>query len=154
MSLITFAEKELDMIGMTADGEEMNVAMRKHILHMIQEFADEGHSGFSANYAIGCLTKLLKFEPLSPLTGEDDEWTEIAEDQAIGGKLWQNKRCGRVFKDSEKAYDVDGKVFWEWHTREDGVKVKNYFTSGDSRVNITFPYVPVTEYVEATKSNE
>ena len=152
MSLQVFAEQELDLIGMTADSDEMNVAMRKHILHMIKEFADEGHSGFSANYAIGCLTKLLKFEPLSPLTGEDDEWTEIAEDQAIGGKLWQNKRCGRVFKDSQRAYDVDGKIFWEWHTREDGTKVKTYYTSADSRVDITFPYVPVSEYVERASS--
>lgn len=154
MSLTKFAENELDLIGMTEDGDEMNAAMRKHILHMVKEFADEGHSGFSANYALGCLTKLLKFEPLSPLTGEDDEWNEIAEDQTIGGKLWQNRRCGRVFKDASGAYDVDGKVFWEWRTREDGTRTKDYFTSRDSRTEVTFPYVPTTVYEEREPTND
>jgi hypothetical protein len=36
MSFISFAESELDRIGMTADSDdEMNVAMREHILRMI-----------------------------------------------------------------------------------------------------------------------
>ena len=46
---------------------------------MMQEFANEGHSGFSASYAISILTKLMDFKPLSPLTGEDDEWNNISE---------------------------------------------------------------------------
>ena len=74
-SLVSYAEKELDRIGMT-EGDEYNGAMRKHILHMVKEFAGEGHSGFSASYALQCLKNLLSFKPLSPLTGEDDEWSE------------------------------------------------------------------------------
>ena len=58
MSLVSYAESELDRIGMTDDGD-MNGMMRKHLLHMVKEFADEGHSGFSASYALQCLKKLL-----------------------------------------------------------------------------------------------
>ena len=77
-NLLSHAMDELDRIGMTEDStDEMNVMMRKHVLHMMQEFANEGHSGFSASYAIGILTKLLDFKPLSPLTGEDDEWVDV-----------------------------------------------------------------------------
>ena len=139
MSLLSYAEDELDRIGMTDDGD-MNGAMRKHILHMVKEFADEGHSGFSANYAIQCLQKLLRFKPLSPLTGEDDEWTEVS--QMSGYPHFQNKRCGSVFKDGKdgEAYDIDGKVFWEWLEDENGEKFKSYFTSRESRVPVTFPY--------------
>ena len=144
-NMTTHAERELDIIGMK-DEEGMNGMMRKHILHMIEEFAAEGHSGFSASYAIQCLEKLLRFEPLSPLMGTDDEWVDVAEYN--GSPMWQNKRCSRVFKDETGAYDIDGKVFWELHTDEDGKKVKTYFTSRDSRVYVTFPYVPTTVYEE------
>jgi hypothetical protein len=139
MSLVQYAESELDRIGMTDDGD-MNGMMRKHLLHMIKEFADEGHSGFSGNYALQCLQKLLRFKPLSPLTGEDDEWTEVT--RISGYPHFQNKRCSSIFKDGKdgEAYDIDGKVFWEWAKDEDDKPYKSYYTSRDSRVPVTFPY--------------
>lgn len=139
MSLVQYAESELDRIGMTDDGD-MNGMMRKHLLHMIKEFADEGHSGFSGNYALQCLQKLLRFKPLSPLTGEDDEWTEVT--RISGYPHFQNKRCSSIFKDGKdgEAYDIDGKVFWEWAKDEDDKPYKSYYTSRDSRVSVTFPY--------------
>jgi hypothetical protein len=146
MSIYDHAERELDLIGMTDDGG-MNGDMRKHILHMIEEFAKEGHSGFSASYAIQCLEKLLRFEPLSPLTGEDWEWVDVAE--MSGRPLWQNARWSHVFKDPDGAYNSSGKVFWEWYTdNETGEKSKFHFTSAGSRVPITFPYTPTTVYEE------
>ena len=139
MSLVQYAESELDRIGMTDDGD-MNGMMRKHLIHMVHEFAEEGHSGFSANYALQCLHKLLKFKPLSPLTGEDDEWHEVSE--RSGYPHFQNKRCSSVFKDGKngEAYDIDGKVFWEWVRDEDGNPYKSYYTCYESRVPVTFPY--------------
>lgn len=157
-TLLSHAENELDLIGLT-DQDEMNGAMRKHILHMIKEFSEEGHSGFSANYAISILTKLLDYKPLSPLTGEDSEWMMISEEMSGSnrGTLYQNKRASHVFKDDDGAYDIDGKVFWNWQERpldedEEGYpgthKFKSYYTSRDSRVYVTFPYTPTTVYEE------
>ena len=140
MSLVSYAEQELDRIGMTDDGD-MNGMMRKHLLHMVKEFADEGHSGFSANYALQCLGRLLKFKPLSPLTGEDDEWSEVT--QISGYPHFQNKRCGSVFKNGKdgEAYDIDGIVFWEWLTdKETGEQYKSYYTNKESRIPVEFPY--------------
>lgn len=151
MSLVAFAESELDRIGMT-DEDEMNGAMRKHILHMVKEFAEEGHSGFSASYALSCLEKLLKFKPLSPLTGEDDEWFEYMYG------VYQNKRCSTVFKQGKdgEAYDIDGKVFWEWYTDEEtGEKTKSYYTNSECRTPVTFPYtVPEESIYEYRSSDE
>lgn len=148
MSLLSHAECELDLIGMK-DGsdDDMNIAMRKHILHMIKEFSEEGHSGFSAQYAISILSKLLKYEPLTPLTGDDSEWVDVSE--MNGNTLYQNKRCGRVFKDDTGAWDIEGKVFWDWFTDEEtGEKYKSYYTGKESRVPVEFPYVPTTVYEE------
>jgi hypothetical protein len=149
--LLEHAEREMDLMGLTDDGE-MNGMMRKHILHMVKEFAAEGHSGFSASYAIQLLEKLLKFEPITPLTGEDWEWVDVSEQS--GKPMWQNVRCGRVFKDEDGAYDIEGRVFWNWQTLEDGEKYKSFYTSRDSRVYITFPYVPETVYVEVNDDEQ
>lgn len=141
-NLLSHAEDELNRIGMTEDSpDEMNRMMRKHILHMMQEFANEGHSGFSASYAISILTKLMDFKPLSPLTGEDDEWVKHDYGNDI---TYQNKRRSSVFKDADgSCYDIDGKVFWEWcMPYEEGEKpYKSYYTCRESRVPVTFPYI-------------
>jgi hypothetical protein len=134
-----YAIDELTRIGMYGSGDEMNDMMCDHILKMVDLFAEEGHSGFSAGYAISILQKLLRFEPLSPLTGEDDEWCEVSDG------LFQNKRLSRVFKNGKdgQAFDIDGKVFVE----PDG----HSYTNRDSRVYIEFPYIPKTEYVNVEK---
>jgi len=79
------------------------------------------------------------FKPWSPLTGEDNEWNEI------GDGLEQNRRCSHVFRQDGEAYDINGKVF----TDADG----GSYTSIDSRVPVTFPYTPETEYVTVTEGN-
>ena len=151
-NILEHAKDELNRIGMTEDSpDEMNVMMRKHILHMMNEFAEEGHSGFSASYAISILTKLMDFKPLSPLTGEDNEWGNVREYGE--SPSWQNKRRSSVFKNADDTcYDIDGKVFWEWcMPYEEGDKpYKSYYTNRDSRVPVTFPYIvpdkPIYEY--------
>jgi len=136
-NLLKHAEIELKATGMLDSGDEMNELMCHNILELIKVFAAQGHSGFSASYCINTFAKLAKFEPLGPLTGEDDEWVDVAEQS--GGPLWQNRRCSHVFKDVNGAYDIDGKVFID----KQGVS----YTSKDSRVPVTFPYTPKTEYV-------
>lgn len=133
----TYAEAELARLLGDPDGDEMQLVMNKHLVRMVRVFAREGHSGFSAGYAIACLEKLLRFEPLTPLTGEEDEWNDISD--MHGEPCWQNRRCGRVFRDATGAYDIEGKVFVD----PDGCS----YTSRDSRVYITFPYRPHTEIV-------
>lgn len=149
-NLTEFAKQELDLIGMN-DGDPMNAAMRNHILHMVKEFGDEGHSGFSASYAVDLLSRLLRYKPLSPLTGNDDEWMDVSD---CGGRkdgpLWQNTRHHSIFKDNEGAYDIDGKVFWEWWKHDDGTVSKMYYSNFNSCIPVTFPYTvpdsPVYEW--------
>lgn len=134
-----WAEKELARLLGDPDGDDLQRIMNKHLLKMIRQFGREGHSGGSAGYAIWALGKLLSWEPLTPLTGEDSEWNDISD--MSGGPMWQNNRCGRVFKGADgRAYDIDGKVFRE----PSGVS----FTNFDSRVYVTFPYTPATKIID------
>ena len=133
--------------GTGAYRDEMQAAICEHVLALLKVFADEGHSGSSAPYAVNMFKKLAMYEPLVPLTGEDWEWHEASEG------VFQNKRCSRVFKQADRfngqAYDIDGRVFYEWYTdKETGEKYKSHYTSRDSLVPVTFPYTPSTEYVE------
>jgi hypothetical protein len=136
-NLESFAERELARLG----GGEMQAEMNRHILKMVRTFSREGHSGFSASYALGLLQKLLAFEPIQPLTGEADEWMEVG---GPSEPCWQNVRCSHVFKDADgRAYDINGKVFVE----PDGCA----FTGYESRVYVEFPYTPTTEYVQVAR---
>ena len=129
--------------------DEMQGMICDHVLKLLEVFDGEGHSGSSAPYAINLFSKLAKFEPVAPLTGEDWEWTLL--DYGMGTK-YQNNRDSRVFKDEDgQAYFIEGKVFWEWcmpyEGREPMEPYKAYYTCRESSVPVTFPYVPTTEYV-------
>lgn len=131
MALIDYAKTELALIR-SGEPDEMQDAIEKCILDLITVFAEQGHSGSSASYVVGIVEKLMMFEPLTPLTGEDGEWCEVMPG------TFQNKRCPNVFKENGEAYDIDGIIFRE----QDG----SCFTSRESRVPVTFPYTPKREY--------
>jgi hypothetical protein len=117
--------------------DEMQGMICEHVLKLLEVFEGEGHSGSSAPYAINLFSRLAKFEPIAPLTGEDWEWSDTGHD------VYQNKRASHVFKDKAtgECYDIDGKVFWEWAKSYDtGEPFKSYYTCRESRVPVTFPY--------------
>lgn len=136
------AKREFRAAGWTDENgefsDEMQELICKHVLKLLEVFADEGHSGSSAPYAVRLFEKLAMFEPIVPLSGDDAEWNDV------GDGLYQNNRCSHVFKENGVAYDSTGRVFRD----PDG----GSYTSKDSRVNVTFPYVPKTEYVDRKPS--
>lgn len=149
MGLVEHAKAEFRAAGWIDENgkfvEEMQHYMCDNILELLTIFGEQGHSGTSAPYAIELFSKLAKYEPLVPLTGEDWEWVDT-------GHNYQNHRCSHVFKDYDgNCYDIDGKVFWEWCKPYDGREpfepYKSYYTCRESRVPVTFPYTPKTEYV-------
>lgn len=138
----------LDEHGIYAD--EMQEMICNHVLALLAVFSDEGHSGSTAPYAINLFSKLAKFDPIVPLTGEDWEWSNVSD--VSGSETYQNKRCSAVFKSADRfngqPYYIEGKVFWEWYkSDEDGKMSKSSYTGRDSHVPIEFPYTPKTEYV-------
>ena len=127
MSLLTHAEKEFELAGWKNDEKEsMQEMVMDNIRELLEVFSNQGHSGSSAPYVLNLFNKLARFEIITPLTGNDDEWSEVSEG------LWQNKRDGRVFKDKDSAWFIDGKCF-----SDDGGKT--FWTSLESRVPVIFP---------------
>lgn len=90
--------------------------------------------------------KLIEGVPISPLTGEDEEWCEYETGE------YQNKRCRAVFKEDNKAYYLYAVVFNE----KDGIRtfIGSVLVEGVrylSHQYIKFPYEPVTNYVEVER---
>lgn len=124
---VRHAQYELEVIG-EKDAD-------KDILAIISLFSMQGHSGFSAGWSNKVISKLLNFEPLCPLTGEDSEWVEV------GTNVWQNRRAGNVFKESTTgAYQSDGYVIRQFGG--------SCYTNFQSRKTVNFPYTPSTEIVD------
>lgn len=146
-SLHSHALAEFRAAGWTdADGkfeDEMQEDICKHVLELLKVFSDEGHSGSTAPYTVNLFKKLAMFEPIVPLTGEDWEWHEPSPG------VFQNIRCSRVFKQADRfngqAYDIEGRVFRE--------PTGACYTGAESRVPVTFPYTPKTEYVDVSGDN-
>ena len=141
MDLVEYAKSELARINRDEDG--MQDMINKDILNIIEMFSKQGHSNCSANYALFILNRLLRFKPLTPLTGEDSEWDEIHNGTQ------QNKRCSSVFRNADgTAYDIDGIVVSD----NGGI---TWFSSGRFTKEVTFPYVPPIHaervYIEYTE---
>lgn len=94
--LVEYVKAELERVGDMYDG-----MVNKAVIDIAEKFSEQGHSGGSAMLVVQILEKVLRFRPLTPLTGEDDEWMEVEDG------LFQNKRCPSVFKDAERAWDID-----------------------------------------------
>lgn len=128
-TIVDWAKCELDrLIENDEDGTQQ--LMNGDILEIVEVFSKQGHTGFTASYALGILKRLLAYKPITPITGEDSEWNNV------GDRYQQNNRCSAVFRennDNSTAYYIDGKVF-----SDDGGK--SWFTNRDSRVPVTFPY--------------
>lgn len=136
MDLHDYAVREMD--NAWPESEPMQDTIKQGILDIIDVFSAQGHSGMSAVYTLNILNRLLRWKPISPLTGEDDEWNE-PYGYGLGTEVCQqNKRCSSVFRrnfDNATAYDIDGKVF-----SDDGGKT--FYSTFESRIPVTFPYTP------------
>lgn len=132
--MVEKAKYELDLLlGSCADDKEaynMQMAINNDILDIVKLFASQGHSGYTASYSISLIDKLLKQSFILPLTGEDDEWNEVATG------VFQNKRESKLFKDANKfdgkPYNIEAKIF----SRDGG---RTWFTNKDSYAIIEFP---------------
>jgi hypothetical protein len=140
-NLLEHARREMRAAGLYDADADYGGAIGPAVERMVENFDAEGHSGYSASLALSIFAKVAAFEPLGPLTGADDEWTEVSRG------MWQNKRCSHVFKGEDgRAYDINGRVFRE----SSGA----CYTNSESRVYVEFPYTPHTEYVQVAAPDD
>jgi acyl carrier protein len=100
-SLVEHARHELELLGQFVEDQ----AFAQSIVAALSAFASYGHSGGSAAVAVDLMCRLLRREPLTPITSDPAEWVDRSE--MSGRPWWQNRRDSR-------AMSHDGGATW-WY---------------------------------------
>jgi len=122
-NLTGHARRELELASMfdkEVEGSEAagswNILCAEAVMELMEVFANQGHSGFSASMTQDLFSRLAKYEPLTELTDNSDEWNDISEMQS-GEPGWQSQRSPSCFSED------GGKTYWdideEYYIRED-----------------------------------
>jgi hypothetical protein len=97
--MLTWAEEELKRYNFDFYGDNMN----KAVLEVLKTLVDQGHTNMSASVVITLVDRLWSWKPLTPLTGEEDEWSDILDPD---GNTRQNKRYSAVFRTIMSTIDI------------------------------------------------
>ena len=98
-NLVLHAERELKLAGMFDKDADYSGALAPTIVRVVKVFSKQEYSGAAASIAISILGKLLRFQTLTPITSNPDEWVDV------GNSMWQNKRNPAMFsKDGGKTW--------------------------------------------------
>jgi len=161
MNLKSFAEQEFDILEKHMPGAVV-LEFKDEILALINKFAESGQSGGSAPYVSKIISsvvgKLCMYIPITPVTGEDDEWIEFYSKE---NETWyQNKRCGKIFKngiDDTPHYldaiifkEEDGHCFSGWADVPEEYTEKYGQEISYSQNIKSFPFEPKTFYIDVT----
>jgi len=151
------AQVELDILSKSTP-DAVILEFKDEILAICEKFGNSGQSGGSAPYVAGALSsavkKLCMFQTIAPLTGIDDEWSDVSS-YSPGETLYQNKRNAAVFKDNSGVWYLDA-IVWcgdtpgesgnTWDTFSgtvQGIKSRQYIKE--------FPFEPKTFYIGVTR---
>lgn len=147
MSMLEWAKEELDRIP--KDEEGIQEIINQDILDVVEKFSRQGHSGFSASYAISILEKLLRYKPITPIEDTEGIWNEISDWNNIQGNsviLSQSTRLASLFKyvyadGTIKYRDIDRYVCMDIDNND--AYSSNFVTDLLDELNpITLPYMP------------
>lgn len=146
-------EKELEILEQDNNCKDLTITPYvKDIKKLIKTFNNQGHSGYSAMmvapYLADVIKRILMFETISPLTGKDDEFSDISRES--GDYLLQNKRNSAVFKRKD-GYTYNDMIIWQGEDKYDT------FTGTVQGINSTgivfnkFPIYPKRFYIDVHK---
>lgn len=129
-NLVRHAEREMRLAGLYDDDADYGGMIPEAVLNVVRTFAADGHSGGSAMIVMHILEKVLRFEPLTPITSDPEQWNAVA-DLDDGGEMWQSKRDPRLFSD-------DGALTWYSVDEQPRRYYSEQFPHGDDEHSVTF----------------
>lgn len=125
-NLTDYARNELKIAGLFDKDSDYDGMLGEATIALIELFAKQGHSGFSASLVRELFSKLSNYKPLTEITNNPEEWMNVEEytedGSRDGGPMWQSRRSPSLFSTDEgKTYwDIDEDYFF--HTDEDGTR--------------------------------
>lgn len=109
MSLVEYAKKELELNGMFDKDSDYNGDVGKAVMELMEVFAKQGHSGFSAILTLKIFDTLARFKPLGVFKPSIKDALEYHPGE------YQSSRRHDVFsKDGGKTwYSIDTAEKWD-----------------------------------------
>lgn len=103
-NLTTHARYELQVAGLFDADSDYGGMIGDAVMALVDVFAEQGHSGFSAAMTLDIFNTVANFKPLTPIGASPDEWNEVEN-----GNTWQNRRRSTTFSRDGGAtwYDID-----------------------------------------------
>lgn len=106
---------------------DMQEMMNNDVMELLKVFDEQGHSGFSASWAIRLFSKLAKYKLITEIEDNPEDWDENG----------QHKYVPSVFKRE------DGTCYYLYGTYFAEPDSDNFFYNGKcSRTDVTFPLKP------------
>lgn len=145
-------KKEIELA--TKDSDDYIKACYNSAAKAYMSMAEDGHSGMSASITGQIFNRMLDHKPLTPLTGEEDEWNGEPIDMGDHGKVtYSNKRYSglfkRVCKNGNVEYsDVHQFIFQNVNNPNDRFCNGRLSDIMREYVPIEFPYMPTTYPIE------
>lgn len=127
-NLMQHAKFELEAAGLFDEDADYNGALAHAVMELIETFARQEHSGFSAMMTIDLFSRLARYEPLTPISSNPDEWVNVFEED--GKPHYQNKRRSTSFSrdGGQTWYDIEDSSLNNgdtWYTQEDTDTYRN-----------------------------
>jgi len=158
-SQLEWARREIDLLIKMESDPGYAPECAESAFRAYRSLCADGHSGVSIQLVKKILDDLIDLKPLTPLTGEDDEWSLI-DDGFVDGRrhgIFQNRRYGSLFKSiypdgTVKYSDVDRFVCVDMDNPRN--RFYNSFMAekageAESKVaKIEFPYTPPRRPIE------
>ncbi len=132
------AKREFEFIKLDKSG--YNKWMIQNITDLLKMLSIQRHSQTLYD-TLDSLKKLATFQPLTPLTFEEDEWLDVSE--ACGEEsMYQNIRMSNIFKHGidGKPYSLDA-ILW---IDDDGVGFNGTINGYSSCQYVKIPFIPKT----------
>ena len=94
MELVVYAEYELDQAGLFDKDSDYGGMLGTSVLELIEKFAEQGHSGYSAELVTQCAARLMRYKPLTSIEQPvDADWNVCDIDESI----FQHRRLSSLF---------------------------------------------------------
>ena len=113
MALVEYAESELRRAGFYDADSDYAGMVGPAVVEMIKQFADEGHSGYSAHLCLSIFERLSRFRPLTPMENPMIDGSFIDHTSISGGNpTYQSNRLSSLFSmdGGRRWYDIDVRV--------------------------------------------
>ena len=135
-----WALEEIRRAGLYDKDFDYGGEIGKCLEELVDVFAKQDHSGFSASWVASLFYRLVKWKPLFPITNNPEEWMAVAERN--GEILYKSRRCPFLFATESQLKKNQAEDTGYYYKVDEQRRI---YQDKDCRKIVELPYMPPTE---------